>query len=121
MCLPDSETDGLPADLLEFREFRELAVELVDEAVATEHSETLLLLDRRAAAAAAAAAAVPQDDAVGALELRPCKPACNPWWRPVWVVNSSNRRFRNLCSRDSCSLCTVCFRSRSSKLCKQQI
>lgn len=99
---PDSETDGLPADL---SEFLELAVELVEEAVATEHSETLRLFDSRAAAAAAAAAAAePQDEPVGALELRPWRPACKPWWSPVWVVSCSSRRFRNLCSRDSCSL-----------------
>ena len=76
--LPDSETEGLPADL---SEFLELAVELVEEAVPTEHSDTLRLFDSKVAAAAAAAAAEPHDVPVGALELSPC----NPWkpFRPV--------------------------------------
>ena len=64
---PDSETEGLPADL---SEFLELAVELVDEAVPSEHSETLRRLESRAAAAAAAAPG-PQEEPVGALELNP--------------------------------------------------
>ncbi|KOX80682.1 hypothetical protein WN51_01970 [Melipona quadrifasciata] len=56
---PDSETEGLPADL---SEFLELAVELVDEAVPREHSETLRRFERRAAAAAAAPG--PQEEPV---------------------------------------------------------
>lgn len=111
--LPDSETEGLPADL---SEFLELAVELVDEAVPSEHSETLRRFERRAAAAAVPG---PQEEPVGALELSPWRPwrPCNPC-RPVWFVSCSSRRLRNLCSRDSCSLCTACLRSRSSRLCK---
>lgn len=110
--LPDSETEGLPADL---SEFLELAVELVDEAVPSEHSETLRRFERRAAAAAAPG---PQEEPVGALELSPWRP-WRPWrpCRPVWFVSCSSRRLRNLCSRDSCSLCTACLRSRSSRLC----
>lgn len=65
--LPDSETDGLPADL---SEFLELPVELVD-AVPREHSEMLRRLDSIAAEAAAAAAAA---EPVGALVLSPWRP-----------------------------------------------
>jgi hypothetical protein len=65
MDSPDSETEGLPADL---SEFLELPVELVEEAVPTEHSDTLRLLVRRLAAAA------PQEDVRGALELSPWSP-----------------------------------------------
>lgn len=91
-------------------------MELVDEAVPSEHSETLRRFERRAAAAAAPG---PQEEPVGALELSPWRPwrPCNPC-RPVWFVSCSSRRLRNLCSRDSCSLCTACLRSRSSRLCK---
>lgn len=105
---PDSETDGLPADL---SEFIELPVELVD-AVPREHSEMLRRLDSIAADAAAAAAAEP----VGALVLSPWRPwsAWRPW-RPVWLVSCSSRRLRYLCSRDRCSLCMMCLRSRSSR------
>lgn len=95
-------------------------MELVDEAVPSEHSETLRRFESKAAAAAAAAAAAPepQEEPVGALELKPWRPwrPCNPC-RPVWFVSCSSRRLRNLCSRDSCSLCTACLRSRSSRLC----
>lgn len=45
----------------------ELAVELVEEAVPSEHSEILRRFDRSAAAAAAAAAA--EEDPLGAEEL----------------------------------------------------
>jgi hypothetical protein len=62
--LPDSETDGLPADL------SELPVELVD-AVPREHSEMLRRLDSIAAAEAAAAAVA---EPVGALVLSPWRP-----------------------------------------------
>ncbi|OAD53909.1 hypothetical protein WN48_08584 [Eufriesea mexicana] len=90
---PDSETEGLPADL---SEFLELAVELVDEAVPSEHSETLRRLERRAAAAAAPG---PQEEPVGALELspwRPCRP-CKPC-RPVWFIScSSLLKLRGCC------------------------
>lgn len=112
---PDSETDGLPADL---SEFMELPVELVD-AVPREHSEMLRRLDSIAAdAAAAAAAAAAVAEPVGALVLSPWRPwsAWRPW-RPVWLVSCSSRRLRNLCSRDSCSLCMMCLRSRSSRFC----
>lgn len=90
-------------------------MELVDEAVPSEHSETLRRFERRAAAAAAPG---PQEEPVGALELSPWRP-WRPWrpCRPVWFVSCSSRRLRNLCSRDSCSLCTACLRSRSSRLC----
>lgn len=113
---PDSETDGLPADL---SEFIELPVELVD-AVPREHSEMLRRLDNIAAEAAAAAAAAAEP--VGALVLSPWRPwsAWRPW-RPVWLVSCSSRRLRNLCSRDSCSLCMLCLRSRSSRFCNTTI
>lgn len=66
--LPDSETEGLPADL---SEFPELSVELV-ETVPREHSEMLRRLESITAAAAAVAAATPV--LVGALELSPWRP-----------------------------------------------
>lgn len=61
--LPDSETEGLPADL---SEFLELPVELTD-AVPREHSEMLRRLDSNAAEAAAV-------EPVGTLWLNPWRP-----------------------------------------------
>lgn len=103
---PDSEMVGLPADL---SELLELPDELVD-AVPRELSEMLRRLDSITLAAAAAMALV---GATG-----------RPWsawkpWRPVWFVSCSSRRLRNLCSRDSCSLCMAFLRSRSSKFCNR--
>lgn len=60
---PDSETEGLPADL---SEFLELPLELTD-AVPREHSEMLRRLDSNAAEAAAV-------EPVGALWLNPWRP-----------------------------------------------